>query len=127
MPKDPAAAAKLLAAAARTGNVAAEVEYAIALFNGTGTQKDENTAAAMFRKAAHKGNAIAQNRLARILATGRGLPADAAAATKWHTIAKAGGVSDLWLEDWMQKIKDAERAAGENAARLWLAHAKPAG
>ena len=105
--------------------MAAEVEYAIALFNGTGTAKDENAAAALFRKAAHKGNAVAQNRLARILASGRGLPADPAAATKWHTIAKAAGVSDVWLESYMQKIKDNERAAGENAARLWLAHAQP--
>jgi len=70
-------------------------------------------------------NAVAQNRLARILATGRGLPADPIAATKWHTIAKAGGASDIWLENYMQQIKDNERAAGENAARLWLAHAKP--
>ena len=68
---------------------------------------------------------MAQNRLARILATGRGLPADPIAATKWHTIAKAGGASDVWLENFMQRIKDNERAAGENAARLWLAHAKP--
>jgi TPR repeat protein len=105
--------------------VAAEVEYAIALFNGTGTAKDENGAATLFRKAAHKGNAVAQNRLARILATGRGLPADPIAATKWHTIAKAGGASDVWLENYMLRIKDTERAAGENAARLWLAHAKP--
>ena len=44
---------------------------------------------------------------------------------KWHTIAKAGGVSDVWLENYMQGIKEAERAAGENAARLWLAHAQP--
>ena len=123
--KDPVAAARLLGAAARSGIVAAEVEYAIALFNGTGTAKDENAAAALFRKAAQKGNAVAQNRLARILATGRGLPADPIAATKWHTIAKAGGASDIWLENYMQRIKDNERAAGENAARLWLAHAKP--
>ncbi len=125
--KDPAAAARLLGAAARSGNVAAEVEYAIALFNGTGIQKDENAAAALFRKAALKGNAVAQNRFARILATGRGLSADPVAATKWHTIAKAGGASDIWLEDFMQTIKPTERAAGENAARLWLAHAAAAG
>jgi TPR repeat protein len=79
----------------------------------------------MFRKSAQKGNPVAQNRLARILATGRGLPADPVAATKWHTIAKAGGASDVWLEEFMQRITDAERTAGENAARLWLAHAKP--
>ena len=54
-PKDPVAAAKLLGAAARSGNEAAEVEYAIALFNGTGIAKDENAAAALFRKAALQG------------------------------------------------------------------------
>ena len=123
--KDPVAAAKLLGAAARSGNDAAQVEYAIALFNGTGIAKDENGAIVLFRKAALKGNAVAQNRLARILATGRGVAADPVAATKWHTIAKAGGASDIWLENFMQTIKPAERAAGENQARLWLAHAKP--
>jgi TPR repeat protein len=125
VPKDPGAAAKLLAAATRGGNPAAEVEYAIALFNGSGVPKDEGAAAALFRKAALKGSPIAQNRLARILATGRGVPADPAAAVKWHTIAKAGGESDIFLENYMQKMKDSDRAAGENAARLWLAHARP--
>jgi TPR repeat protein len=125
VPKDPAAAGKLLAAAARSGNDAAQVEYAIALFNGTGVAKDESGAAALFRKVASHGNAVAQNRLARILATGRGLPADPIAAVKWHTIAKAGGASDVWLENYMQTIKEADRTAGENAARLWLAHAQP--
>jgi uncharacterized protein len=125
VPKDPAAAAKLLAAATRGGNAAAEVEYAIALFNGAGVAKDEAAAAALFRKAALKGSPVAQNRLARILATGRGAPADPAAAVKWHTIAKAGGESDIFLENYMQKMKDSDRAAGEDAARLWLAHARP--
>ena len=125
VPKDAAAAARLLAAAARSGNDAAQVEYAIALFNGAGVPKDENGAAALFRKIAAHGNTVAQNRLARILATGRGLPADPVAAVKWHTIAKAGGASDVWLENYMQTIKDADRNAGENAARLWLAHAQP--
>ena len=44
-----------------------------------------------------------------------------------HTIAKAGGASDVWLEDFMRGLKDSDRAAGENAARLWLAHAAPRG
>ena len=127
VPKDPAAAAQLLGAAARSGNEAAQVEYAIVLFNGTGVAKYESAAAAMFRKAAQRGNAVAQNRLARILATGRGAPADPISATKWHTIAKAGGASDVWLENFLQTLKDSERAAGENAARLWLAHAAPRG
>jgi TPR repeat protein len=87
--------------------------------------KDESGAAVLFRKVASRGNAVAQNRLARILATGRGLPADPVAAVKWHTIAKAAGASDVWLENYMQTIKEADRTAGENAARLWLAHAHP--
>ena len=91
MPKDPAEATRLLGAAARAGNLDAEVEYAILLFNGTGIAKDEAGAVAWFRKAARKGSPIAQNRLARILAAGRGVPADAVAATKWHLIAKAAG------------------------------------
>ena len=69
---------------------------------------------------------MAQNRLARILATGRGLPADPVAATKWHIIAKAGGASDdLARRLHADASRPNERAAGENAARLWLAHAKP--
>ena len=70
-----------------------------------------------------KGNAVAQNRLARILATGRGLPADPVAATKWHTIAKAGGASDIWLENYMQTIKDS-RARGRRECRAALARAR---
>ena len=126
VPKDPAAAAKLLAAAARTGNVAAEVEYAIALFNGTGTAKDESGAAALFRKAAHKGNAVAQNRLARILATGRGLPADPRRRPSGTPSPRPAASSDLWLEDWMQKIKDS-RARGRRERRAALARARAAG
>ena len=60
--------------AARLGHVAAEVEYAIRLFNGVGTEKDEAQAATWFRRAADLGNPIAQNRLARILATGTRRP-----------------------------------------------------
>ena len=89
--------------------------------------KDESGAANLFRKVATRGNTVAQNRLARILATGRGLLADPVAAVKWHTIAKASGASDVWLENYMQTIKEADRAAGENAARLWLVHAQPRG
>ena len=69
----------------------AEVEYAIALFNGTGVAKNEAAAAKYFRHAALSGSPIAQNRLARMLATGRGVAPDPVAAIKWHLIAKAGG------------------------------------
>jgi hypothetical protein len=114
-------ATRLMGDAARADFVDAEVEYAIALFNGTGIQKDEAAAAALFRKAAMQGSPIAQNRLARVYAFGRGVPAaDPVQAIKWHLISKAGGNSDLQLDDYMQKQSPEARAAGEKAAKPWV-------
>jgi hypothetical protein len=54
-------------------------------------------------------------------ATGRGLPANAVQAAKWHLIAKAGGTSDPFLEDFMNKMKPEDRKTAEEAAKPWLA------
>ena len=98
-------AARLLGAAALADNTDAQVEYAIALFNGTGVAKDE----ARGRGASEEGRAtraapIAQNRLARILV---GRPRRCrpirSQAIKWHLISKAGGASDLNLDEFMQQ------------------------
>ena len=70
--------------------------------------------------AARKGSPIAQNRLARLLATGRGVAADPIAATKWHLVAKAGGLGDPFLDDFVGKQSAETRAAAEAAARPWL-------
>ena len=75
-PKDVEKAARLLQAASLADNVDAEVEYAIALYNGTGTPKNEAAAVALLRKAARQNNPIAQNRLARVLVSGQGAPVD---------------------------------------------------
>ena len=120
MPKDLGESARLLAAAARADYTDAQVEYAIALFNGAGVGRDEPTAAALLKKAARKGNPIAQNRLANILAIGRGLPADPVQAIKWHMVAKAGGVSDVPLDTFAQKQAPDVRTAAEKAAKPWL-------
>jgi TPR repeat protein len=72
------------------------------------------------KKAARKGNPVAQNRLANILAIGRGLPADPVEAIKWHIVAKAGGVSDIPLDTFVQKQPQDVRAAAEKAAKPWL-------
>ena len=48
--KDVNEAARLLAAAAAAHNVDAEVEYAIALFNGTGVARNEPAAAALLKE-----------------------------------------------------------------------------
>ena len=41
-------------------------------------------------------------------------------AIKWHIVAKAGGVSDLPLDAFVQKQTPEVRAAAEKAAQPWL-------
>jgi hypothetical protein len=120
VPKDMHEAVQLWARAALADNIDAQVEYAIALFNGDGVDRDEAAAATLFRKAAKHGSAIAQDRLARILADGLGLPADPVEATKWHLISRAGGETDLELDTFMDKLDPKTRAAAEAAAKPWL-------
>jgi TPR repeat protein len=102
------------------GNIEAQTEYAIALYNGTGVAKDEVAAAQLLLKAARRGSPIAQNRLARVLASGRGLPADPVEAVKWHMISKAGGATDHYLDEFAQKQPPSIREAAEKAAKPWL-------
>ena len=54
-------------------------------------------------------------------ATGRGVKADPVQAARWHLIARAGGGNDLFLEDFLRKMKPEDRAAGEAAAKPWIA------
>jgi hypothetical protein len=74
----------------------------------------------MLMRAARRGSAIAQNRVARILSAGRGMPADPVAAIKWHLISKAGGATDLSLDDFMRRQTPDVRAAAEKAAKPWI-------
>jgi TPR repeat protein len=121
VPQDVQQATRLMGQAALADFVDAEVEYAIALFNGTGIAKDEPRAAALFRKAAMQGSPIAQNRLARIYRYGRGVPKpDPVQAIRWHLVSKAAGATDLELDDFMQKQPPEVRAAAEQAAKPWL-------
>jgi TPR repeat protein len=123
--KDVNEAARWLAAASAADYTDAQVEYAIALFNGTGVPKNEAAAAALLKRAARKGSPIAQNRLAQVFAFGRGVPADPVEAIKWHLVSKAGGASDILLDDFVGKQKPEVRAAGEKAARPWVDAIKP--
>jgi len=108
----------LLQAASIADNVDAEVEYAIALYNGTGVPKNEAAAIALLRRAARQSNPIAQNRLARVLANGT--PAYRVEALKWHTIAKTAGKGDPELDAALDKLSPEDRAKAEDAARKWL-------
>jgi hypothetical protein len=41
-------------------------------------------------------------------------------AIKWHMVAKAGGVSDIPLDSFVQKQTPDIRTAAEKAAKPWL-------
>src|SRR6202042_1602406 len=120
VPKDLDKAARLLQAASLADNVDAEVEYAIALYNGTGTPKNEAAAVALLRKAARQNSPIAQNRLARVLVGGAGAPVDKVEGLKWHIVAKTAGKGDLMLDEVLAQASPAERTSAEDAARKWL-------
>jgi uncharacterized protein len=111
---------RLLQAASLADNVDAEVEYAIALYNGTGTPKNEVAAVALLRKAAKQNSPIAQNRLARVLTSGQGAPVDKVEALKWHLIAKTSGKGDPALDEALGDLSAEDRAKAEVAARRWL-------
>jgi TPR repeat protein len=120
VPKDPDKATRLLQQAALADNLDAEVEYAIALYNGTGTPKNEAAAVALLRRAARQNSPIAQNRLARVLITGRGAPVDLVEGLKWHEIAKTAGNGDPMLDEAFTRLSDDDRAKVEDAVRRWF-------
>jgi len=101
-------------------NVDAEVEYAIALFNGTGTPKNHPAAVALLRKASRQGSAIAQNRLAWVLINGMGTAVDKVEGFKWHLVAKTAGKGDPELDKQFSDLPAEERAKAEAAAKKWL-------
>ena len=90
------------------------------LFNGIGVEKDERAAAHFFLKAAVQNNPVAQNRVARLFAAGRGVRQDLVEAMKWHMLARAAGVSDLWLDGEMVKLNQTQRHAVEAAVHQFL-------
>jgi TPR repeat protein len=113
-------AVRLLQAASLADNVDAEVEYAIALYNGSGTPRNQPAAVALLRKAAKQGSAIAQNRLARVLVSGQGAPMDKVEGFKWHLVAKTQGKGDTMLDDEFPRLSPEDRARAEALAHRWL-------
>lgn len=112
-------ATELMRQAAEAGSVPAQVEYAIRLFKGVGVSANEAVAAAWFERAAHAGNPVAMNRLARLYAIGRGFEIDPVEASKWHLIARSRGLSDIWLDSYMEAQSEEIRKAARARARTW--------
>ncbi len=101
-------------------NVDAEVEFAIALFNGTGVTRDIPTAVALLSRAARQNSAIAQTRLARVLVEGQGVPANPVEGFKWHLIAKTAGAGDPDLDARMAQLSAEDRQKAEDGAKRWF-------
>ena len=120
LPRDRARALVFLKQAADEKHLAAMVEYAIALFNGDGLERNEAEAARLFAAAAARHSPVAQNRLARLYAAGRGVKANMVEAMKWHILARAGGLSDPWLESRLPSLTTEERAAVELAVQRFI-------
>lgn len=116
---DAVEAARWFQRAADAGLAEAQLDFGIILFQGKGVAPDQKRGAEMFRLAAEKGNAIAQDRFARCQAFGAGVPANVGEAAKWYLIAKAGGVEDKAMEQFLGKLGKPDRAKAELAASDW--------
>ena len=115
--KDMIRAGQWFAKAAIKGHPDAALDYGIMVFRGDGVKKDEKTGAQWLLVSARRGNPVAQNRVARLYATGRGFAADPAEAMKWHILAKQGGRSDAWLDEFIARLcRSATRKEGEAQA-----------
>ena len=87
-----------------------------------------------FIRQAFPGNVIPNNRIdgaAKVMtnlwgrANSPGLPFTA--VNNFTANASVGGDNDQFLDEYMRKMKAAERAAAEDKAKPWIARMKPAG
>ncbi len=110
-------AGEWFAKAAVKGHADAALDYGIMVFLGDGVKKDEKVGAEWLLVSARQGNPVAQNRVARLFATGRIFEVNPAEAMKWHLLAKAGGRSDAWLDEFVARLPSATQEEGEARAR----------
>ncbi len=117
--QDPVESRKWLEKAARAGVDTAQVEWGIALINGTDGPKDEKLAFAILSNAAATGNVIAQNRLAHMYLQGIGTELSKLDAAKWHILARRAGRFDLTLDQFMASLDDETRKKAVALANRW--------
>jgi TPR repeat protein len=117
--QDKVKAGEFFLKAAMQGMADAALEYGVMVFRGDGVAKNEEIGAQWLLVAAQRGNVIAQNRVARIYATGRGLKLDPIEAAKWHMLSLEAGRSDDWLEEFVGKLTEKQRAEAKTRADAW--------
>ncbi len=108
-----------LTRAARAGIEEAQVELGIRLANGEVGDPDPKAGFRWIRRAARSGNVVARNRLAVMFAKGVGTSADAVEAAKWHILAKRAGLSDPWLDIYVNSLEGDVLSEGLAAANRW--------
>jgi hypothetical protein len=119
VPKDIDKAVRLLQAASLADNVDAEVEYAIALFNGTGTPKNQAGRGRAAAQGARQNSPIAQKPPRPRAGERTGAPVDKIEGLKWHLVAKTAGKGDPELDERSRELSPEDRAKVEAAARKW--------
>jgi TPR repeat protein len=112
-------AGEWFAKAAVKGHRDAALDYGIMVFRGDGVKRDEKVGAEWLLVSARRGNPVAQNRVARLYATGRVFDVNPAEAMKWHILAKAGGRSDAWLDEFIARLPTATREDGGSRAKAF--------
>lgn len=112
-------AGEWFAKAAVKGHRDAALDYGIMAFRGDGVKKDEKVGAQWLLVSARRGNPVAQNRVALLFATGRVFTANPVEVVKWHTLAKAGGRNDAWLDEFIGRLPEAQRQEGEAKAKAF--------
>lgn len=112
-------AGEWFAKAAVKGHRDAALDYGIMVFRGDGVKKDEKVGAQWLLVSAKRGNPVAQNRVALLFATGRVFESNPVEAVKWHSLAREGGRSDAWLDDFVSRLPEATRRAGEAKAQAF--------
>ena len=114
--KDPVRAGEWFSKAAVQGHADAALDYGVMVFRGDGVKKDEKVGADWLLVSARRGNPVAQNRVARLYAVGVVFALDPAEAMKWHILATKGGRTDVWLDEYVAKLTNAQQKEAERRA-----------
>ena len=117
--QDPEKARVWLEKAAKAGVDTAQVEYGIALINGTDGPKDEKLGFNVLKNAAIAGNVIAQNRIAHMYLEGVGVEPSNVEAAKWHILARRAGRFDLTLDQFLEEMDDETSQKALSLANEW--------
>ncbi|MDP3899397.1 MAG: tetratricopeptide repeat protein [Mesorhizobium sp.] len=116
---DEAKAREWLTLAARQNFDTAQVDLATWLIEGIGGPRDLKAGFLWMRRAAQGGNVAAQNRLAKLYVGGIGTDPDGIEGAAWYINARRAGLTDHYMDDFMQGLTDDEqKQAIERANKL---------